>query len=70
MFGPVAEALLAMLEDRMGSDMFTPDVKDAWTTAYVLVSENMVKGLRKAQKTATTARRKSYGSVWKTSREQ
>lgn len=50
MFGDVAGALLAMLEDRIGPEAWTQDVKTAWTAAYMFVADHMVRGIKKEAK--------------------
>ena len=40
-YGTVAEALLWTLEQGLG-DGFTPDVKQAWTEAYTILSTTMI----------------------------
>lgn len=50
MFGDVAGALLAMLEDRIGPEVWTDDVKAAWTSAYLFVAEHMIRGIKKEAK--------------------
>ena len=40
-YTPVGSALLWTLEQGLGS-AFTPDVKDAWATAYITLSTTMI----------------------------
>ncbi len=40
-YAPVGSALLWTLEQGLGAD-FTPDVKDAWATAYIVLSTTMI----------------------------
>ena len=40
-YAPVGSALLWTLEQGLGAD-FTPDVKDAWATAYIMLSTTMI----------------------------
>jgi nitric oxide dioxygenase len=50
-FAPVGAALLWTLEQGLGP-AFTPEVKDAWTTAYGVLSQTMIDAMEGMQKAA------------------
>jgi nitric oxide dioxygenase len=52
-YATVGAALLWTLEQGLG-DKFTPDAREAWTAAYMLVASTMQEGA--AQRTASTMR--------------
>jgi hemoglobin-like flavoprotein len=52
-YATVGAALLWTLEQGLG-DKFTPDARDAWTAAYMLIASTMQEGA--AQRTASTMR--------------
>ena len=54
-FESVGAALLAALEDTLGVDAFTPDVRHAWATAYALVAAVMRRALTRADAAPETA---------------
>ena len=43
----VGQALIATLEAGLGAE-FTPEVKEAWTTLYQVISKSMKEGLNEA----------------------
>lgn len=43
----VGQALISTLEAGLGAE-FTPDVKEAWTTFYQVISNRMKEGLNEA----------------------
>lgn len=43
-YGPVGEALLWTLDYGLGPEVFTPDVKAAWTRVYTLLANTMKMG--------------------------
>ena len=45
-YGKVAAALIGALEERLG-DAFTPELRGAWTEAYLLISSLMRRGAAK-----------------------
>jgi hemoglobin-like flavoprotein len=45
-FTPIGSALLWMLEQELGNE-FTPDVEDAWATAYGMLSQAMIDAMMK-----------------------
>jgi hemoglobin-like flavoprotein len=47
-YAPVGSALLWMLQQTLG-DKFTPDMEDAWITAYTFISTEMERGQRDAE---------------------
>jgi hemoglobin-like flavoprotein len=50
-YAPVGAALLWTLEQGLG-DAFTPDVKDAWATAYGVLSRTMIDAANEMPKAA------------------
>ena len=44
----VGQALISTLEAGLGAE-FTPDVKEAWTTFYQVISNKMKEGLNEAE---------------------
>lgn len=40
----VGQALLDTLEKSLGTDVFTPDTKDAWSDVYRVIAEKMMEG--------------------------
>lgn len=50
-FAPVGAALLWTLERGLG-EAFTPEVKDAWATAYRVLSQTMIGAMEKMPKAA------------------
>jgi hemoglobin-like flavoprotein len=45
-YATVGAALLWTLEQGLGPDEFTPEVRDAWSTAYALLSGTMIEAAR------------------------
>jgi nitric oxide dioxygenase len=55
-YATVGAALLWTLEQGLGPDEFTPEVRDAWSTAYALLSGAMIEAAREEMAASAAGR--------------